>query len=340
MNKNLIVYGYNNKNLGDDLMFASILNNSGYEKFYFYGDKIVPEFVSKKIEFIKCGRALPLRWKFFSDFAIIGGSVVMGKEERSFKMIKQKINFFMLNKLLGGRNFIVGANLGPYRDKEEYSSYLKKLDKWINHWFVRDTFSSNMLDEISSTRCTKMPDIVMGFPVDDYINIPTQKRIAISVTKVNKDGKGAIAPDVYMSEIVKWVEHYVALDYEVDMLSFEDSIDISIINDIVGNVSEKCRSSVDIVSYKGDSVIKALAKAEIIISTRFHCMVLGALLKKKQIIYSYSDKTKNFAGDYNFTVYSVTGEIQGKVPVGTQFNNEDVTRAKQYPQLMRESNGY
>lgn len=340
MSKNLIVYGYNNKNLGDDLMFASILNNSTYERFYFYGAEVKPEFVNKKVEFIKYGRALPFRWKRDSDFAIIGGSVLMAKEEQSFKMIEQKIRFFKLNKLFGGRNFIVGANLGPYRNKEEYGSYLKKLDKSINQWFVRDNYSANLLSDVGSTKYTKMPDIVMGFPVDNYITIPSQKRIAISVTKVNKDGKGSISPDDYISEMAKWIDYYTTLDYEIDMLSFEDSVDLSIINIIVEKLSDQIRSKINVVPYEADSVIVALAKADIIISTRFHCMVLGALLKKKQLIYSYSDKTKNFANDYGFSVYPVTGEIENKIPVFTQFDESEILRAKQYPQLIRESNGH
>lgn len=334
MKKKLIIMGYNNNNLGDDLMFASIINCSDYASYYFYGPKITPYFINKPISFIKYGRALLFRWKFFADFALIGGSVVMGANESHLKMLAQKNNFFSMNKIFGGSNYIVGANLGPFKEKSEYILQLKKLDKRVDKWLVRDTYSADLLAEAGSTTFNKMPDMVMGFDVSPYISDKIEKMISISVTEVDKDGAGVIDRNLYLQEIVQWIERYAKDDYVVNLLSFEDVVDLKVIETIRSMVSSQYCNAVNVIPYSGDSVIKCMAKSELIISTRFHCMVLGALLNKQQIIYSYSSKIDNFARDYGFDVHRVDGGIDGKNPCLTQFSAEDVELAKSYPKIM------
>ncbi len=339
MNSKLIIYGYNNKNLGDDLMFASIINNTQYDEYYFYGQQIQPEFVDKKVKFIKYGRALPIRWKFKADFAVIGGSVLMATEDKHYKMLKQKQRFFRLNKLYGGNNYIIGANLGPYRDKSEYLNTTKKLNSLVDQWLVRDAYSADLLADAKSEKCHLMPDIVMGFPVDKYRDVVSKKELSISVTQVSKDGKGAISPELYELELVAWIEQYIDKGYHINMLSFEDSIDLPIIESITSKLSEKRKKRVNTIAYVGDDVFKAIAQSETVISTRFHCMVISALLKKNQIIYSYSKKTENFANDYGFDVHAVTGEIKNKLACYTEFPADAINKAKSYPQVMRQVHG-
>jgi len=334
MKKRLIIMGYNNNNLGDDLMFASIINCSDYASYYFYGPKITPHFINKPISFIKYGRALPFRWKLFADFALIGGSVVMGEHESHLKMLAQKNNFFTLNKMFGGCNYIVGANLGPFKEKLAYLLALKKLDKRVDRWLVRDTYSADLLAEAGSTRFNKMPDMVMGFDVSPYISDKTDKMISISVTEVDKDGVGLIDRNLYLQEIVQWIEHYAKKDYVINLLSFEDVVDLKVIETIHAMVNREYCKAVNVVPYSGDSVIKCMAKSELIISTRFHCMVLGALLNKQQIIYSYSSKIDNFSRDYGFNVHPVDGGIEGKNPCFTQFSAQEIELAKRYPKMM------
>jgi polysaccharide pyruvyl transferase WcaK-like protein len=174
----------------------------------------------------------------------------------------------------------------------------------------------------------------MGFPIEPYLSMPADKNIAISVTKVNKDGKGDIALDKYTEEILKLIKKYIIEGYSISMISFEDSIDLPIIEEIVQQLTYEERNLVTTIPYEGDKVIRAMAKAEIIVSTRFHSMVLGALLGKQQIIYSYSNKTANFAKDFGFTVYPVTGNISGKKAVETQFSSRDIEAAKTYSDWM------
>ena len=78
-------------------------------------------------------------------------------------MIRQKQNFFLLNQLYGGRNFIIGANLGPYNNKQDYLELLQGLDKRITRWIVRDSFSQGLLSELGSKKSTQLARYCYGF---------------------------------------------------------------------------------------------------------------------------------------------------------------------------------
>ena len=93
MARSLIVAGYNNYNLGDDLMFASVVNRTDYKGVYFYGPEIKPYFVNSDINFIPYGRSNLIKWKFFADFAYIGGSLFMGENDNQFKMFDKKLSY-------------------------------------------------------------------------------------------------------------------------------------------------------------------------------------------------------------------------------------------------------
>ncbi len=330
LKKNLIIYGYNRHNLGDDLMFAEIINKTSYDNYYFIGEPITPNFIAKEVGFIKRGRLMPLRWKFGADFAVIGGSVLMGVSPEQESMISQKTGWFRLNRLFRGRNFIIGANLGPYKDKNRYLRKLKKLSAVTDKWFVRDKYSIELLNNIDTNESHLMPDIVMGFDVAPYLRYKSTKQVSISLIEINKDGKGMLADENYENEIVSWVEHYVSNGYLVDLLSFEDVIDIPIIEKIKSSFPPNIQKQVRVIQNESDSVLNSIGSAEIVISTRFHCMVLAALCSKPQIIYSYSVKTLQFAMTYGFHVSEITGSITHKSPKPTSFLEEDLAGVKAY----------
>ena len=336
MSKNLIIYGYNCHNLGDDLMFAEVINKTNYKNYYFIGDPITPRFIEKDIKFIKRGRLMPLRWKFFSDFAIIGGSVLMGTNEAQESMIEQKRAWFLLNKIFFGRNLIIGANLGPYASKDRYLQKLSEINRFTNKWFVRDRLSKELLEEINATNATHMPDLVMGFDTSSYTVQQNELSLAISVTAINKDGKGAINAEQYEQEIISWIQHYLSKDYQINFISFEDKIDIPVIDKIIEKLAPDTIQKINIIRNENDTVIQTICNASVVISTRFHCMVLAALFSKPQIIYSYSNKTKQFADYYDFTTFEVTGELTNKASSPTSFPADSLDNVKNYARLIEQ----
>ncbi|WP_371194973.1 polysaccharide pyruvyl transferase family protein [Glaciecola sp. SC05] len=336
MNKNLIIYGYNRRNLGDDLMFAEIINKTDYHKYYFLGDSITPALVTKKIKFIKQGRLMAFRWKWKSDFAIIGGSVLMGATKAQESMILQKIDWFKMNKLFGGRNFIIGANLGPFESRTYYLSLLSALNKYTDKWFVRDTFSKDLLSELKTKFLKIMPDIVIGLNTTDYAHKKSTNSVAISITQVDKDGDVAICAESYKKEIQLLVQKFISQGKTINFVSFEDVKDLPIITNVISALGVEFGDKVNIIKNEGYNVISTISKSDLVISTRFHSMVLAALFEKPQIIYSYSDKTKQFADNYEFNTYRVTGEIEGKIPVSTNFPKEAFSEVAEYANWVKQ----
>ncbi|TAA47751.1 polysaccharide pyruvyl transferase family protein [Corallincola spongiicola] len=319
--KRLIVAGYNNANLGDDLMFATVVNSANYSNCYFYGPQLKPAFIEKDIGFIKYGRGVPIRWKLGADFALIGGSLFMGENDTHMEMFKWKLKLLRLNKLLGGKNFVLGSNLGPYRDYDEYVYALKKVVKLVDHWKVRDRYSYELLLKVGAKNVEFIPDIVMGFDLSDYYEIEPKKLISISVTDVNKDGNKLLKQDLFEKEVVELIERYHLQGYSAELVSFEDSKDLTVMERIKQKVTSS--GSVELVKNIDDNVLKSIASADVVVSTRFHCMVLSALLNKSQIIYQYSQKTANFAERYGFNVYQICGDASKKTPVSTGFDAKD-----------------
>lgn len=333
MKKDLIIYGYNCKNLGDDLMFAEIINKTSYSRYFFIGHGEIPNFVNKEILFIKPGRLMKYRWKLRADFAVIGGSVLMGATEAQRKMIRQKLDWFSWNKLLGGRNFIVGANLGPFDKEDEYLNLLSRLGRVVDKWFVRDNSSVEMLKKIDVRYMKLMPDIVMGLEKRDYL-VSCDESVVISVTAVGKDNNELINSEKYMREIAHLAQSYIDIGKVVNFVSFEDHVDLKPIEEIVAKIEEP-KNKVNIIKNHGKNVLRMIAKADIVISTRFHAMVLGALFEKKQIIYAYNSKTTQFAQTYGFTTYPVCGNFYEKIPVETKFDENSLRTVKSYAELVQ-----
>ena len=326
MRKKLIISGYNNNNLGDDLMFSSVINGSNYESYFFCGSKINAYFINKEVSYIKYGRALPLRWKVGADFALVGGSLFMAENDSQISMFRWKINLLRLNRLYGGKNYVIGANLGPYRDIDEYSNLLRKVNDLVDCWKVRDRYSEQLLREIGATEVEWIPDPVMGFDLEPFSDLAQQKKIAISVTNINKDGNFEVDMDVFLDEILGIITRYHDEGYVIELLSFEDSEDMVWLNKIKQMVGTG--GIVNLVSNTENKLLTALAEAEIVVSTRFHCMVLAGLLNKKQIIYPYSHKTTNFAESHGLNVYKISGCSLEKNPVQTGFDPADISAAK------------
>ena len=333
MKNDLIIYGYNCKNLGDDLMFAEIINKTDYKRYFFIGHGEVPNFVNKRIFFIKPGRLMKLRWKLKADFAVIGGSVLMGASSQQKNAIKQKIEWFKWNKITGGRNFIIGANLGPYDDENEYLSLLSALGSVVDKWFVRDNLSFNMLEKVNTRYLKLMPDIVMGFDKELYVE-DSDSSVAISVTSVGKDNNHLIDADSYAIEVAQLAQSYIKQGKRVNFLSFEDRVDLEPIDKIV-SLMKQSNGSVNIIRNVGIDIVKAIAQSDVVVSTRFHAMVLAALFEKKQIIYAYNNKTTQFAQTYGFETYAVTGSFDGKYPVETSFNEDVLEFANTYAELVQ-----
>lgn len=337
MTKRLIVAGYNNFNLGDDLMFASIINQTKYDEYFMYGPTIKPYFVKKPVKFIKNGRLEIARWKLKADFALVGGSLFMGDNEVNLERFDWKTKLFRRNKLFGGRNFVIGANLGPYNNKKVYLKKIREVAEFVDFWQVRDSFSEDLLTENGIKNVEKIPDIVMSLDMSRYVKKADTKAVSISVTRVEKDGNHRVKQADFEDEIFAISNSFINEGYRVNLLSFEDSNDIAVAQSIKRRIdSDKLK----IESYEGSNILERIAESELLISTRFHSMIVGALLSKKQIIYEYSEKTSNFANEYGFKVYKITGDVTGKNFCQTGFDDNQVRLAKAAIESMEKFDGY
>ena len=307
MSKTLCIEGYVENNLGDDLMFKNVIENTNYDEYIILGSKngiTYPIKKSNKMKFIskKQFKIMVLKdifLKFKSkhiDLAYVGGSLFMDRGNGKVARGKQRFSFFCW--LVGIKTFVVGSNLGPIYNEDLYSKNILKFSKLVKNWSVRDQFSYDFLRGLGIKNAKMLPDIVFGTNVSDF-EIKNDKKICISVVDYKDaskryDDKNS---ENYYKDIIDWANYFNENGYIINLLSFQNKADIPILNKLIEKIP-----FADIVEYNGENILKEIASSEYIIATRFHSAILGSLFDKKMVVYSYNNKTKNYLDSKNFKV--------------------------------------
>ena len=120
----------------------------------------------------------------------------------------------------------------------------------------------------------------MSMDLTPYQVKKTAKIVAISVTRVEKDGNQRVRQVDFEDEICELCKNFIKAGYNISLLSFEDSNDISIALSIKNRINSE---KVSIEPYQGKNIIMKIAESEFLVSTRFHCMIIGALLSKNKL---------------------------------------------------------
>ncbi|WP_321330200.1 polysaccharide pyruvyl transferase family protein [uncultured Ilyobacter sp.] len=312
--KTLCIEGYFENNLGDDLMFKGIIENTGYDEYIILGDrdkitypvkekKIIKSMTRKEFETLLKKRIL--KKLFFKsnlekiDLAYVGGSLFMDRGEG--KVARGKIRLSSLCKKAGVQTFVTGSNLGPIYNKEKYVKNILKFSKLVSNWTVRDEFSYEFLRKHNINNSNLFPDIVLSTNIDEF-DIKNEKKVSISVVNYEESSKkyDSKNSDNYYKDIIYWADYFNTKGYCVKLLSFQNEMDMELLE----NLSEEIPYA-QIVKYNGKNILDEIATSEYIIASRFHSAILGALFDKKMVAYSYNNKTKNYLNSKNFNVLEI-----------------------------------
>ena len=175
MRKNL-VKGYFKKNLGDDIFLKILLErykNNNFEiyssydydgvyktkNYKFYSTKsIVNVFrvlINKFLKIVKSNKSILIEnIKKYDNVILIGGSIFM--EDEQLKLDYYKNNQFNYKN----NNYILGANFGPYKNKEYVDLHKSEIFPKVKDICFRDMYSYELFKELPNTRCAS--DIVFG----------------------------------------------------------------------------------------------------------------------------------------------------------------------------------
>lgn len=306
--KKILVNGYFNRNLGDDLFLKILFERYPHVDFYFYTDKV------NHIIFKKYSNAKPLDFKRLEDkifnklglltklysirydcLLFIGGSIFMNNRgwEQTYKFRKKLIESFKkFNKPI----YILGSNFGPYDTgfKEKYLELFRNIDDIC----FREKYSFNIFKELDNVRFA--PDIVFNLNVKKQEKI--KNSVGISMISLDIEERGSLnkyTEDFYftMSQIIKKLLYQNKI---VSLFSFcENQGDLIAINKVLKYLSDNEQEGINIYNYQTDMdlFLEVFQKHEEIIGCRFHSLILSILFNQKVYPLIYSDKTLTFLND-------------------------------------------
>lgn len=312
--KTVMVYAYTAFNLGDDLFIKVLCERYPDTKFLLYAPKdykinfknmknlkiiAFDSFAIRAINYIFRKLKLNLSFRDLiakrSDLGVyIGGSIFMqlGNWKSAFENVnKMKIK----NKPF----FIIGANFGPFKDKDFYLMY-KKLFKKTTFISFRDKYSYNLFKDLSNVGLTD--DVIFQLDIGETNLNSQEDNVVISVIKPSKKHLNNY-DNVYFHKIRDITVHFIENGYKITLMSFcEKEGDKEAIEAITEFIPKKYLHLVSAHYYKHniEETLNIIANSVFIVGTRFHSMILGWLYNKPVYPIAYSEKMTNVMKDVNF----------------------------------------
>lgn len=296
-NKTAIISWWPAHNIGDDLLAITFINNTNFDRYIFTSFRTKTKTVRKSIKSIQNNIKFSKKVFFKSDDSVsellndenaylikIGGSVW------SEHTLSQKYEF--LRRI--GKNKVVyfGNNLSLSRERGKYIEKINELFDASLFTSVRDSFS------IKGTNLKR-------FYYDPVYSINNS---TIKSCKKTKSGVVSISvayPDSVFNynfdKNILYLKIHSILETipnikEINLLSFHNKKDIPICEELYSILNEKSiykNLKISIIKYNNiKTTIGFIKKAEYMINTRFHSIVLSNLMRKKSFNISYDTKNE------------------------------------------------
>ncbi|WP_278627397.1 polysaccharide pyruvyl transferase family protein [Thomasclavelia cocleata] len=326
------LYAYLQFNLGDDLFVKHLIEKYPNVKFYILADSKYKKIfrknknlivISNSVYKIKIfnkikGKLIYFVKKKCSSVIFIGGSIFMEYPEW-----KNIINWY--KEMSKDKNcYIIGANFGPYYSDEYYLA-CKKYFSTINDICFRDKWSYNLFKDCNNVRYA--PDILFDFDISNYLCNNMEKKAVISIidcsSRNNNPNKLSTYHEQYIESILKIMSILNKNNFKITLLAFcTKEFDDKTIKNLLLRLNDDIKKNVSYHFYDGlnlDIILHEIVTSSYIIGTRFHSIILGAVLKKPILPIVYSNKTINLLNDFNFSGNTINIMDLGKMEINENF---------------------
>ena len=327
MKKNILVTGYFNLNVGDDIFFKILFERYPHSNFYViapskkalsfrhYGNvthnespkfSLVERVVNKFILKDYISNNYSLKYKKILDnihtkidgIVSIGGSLFI---ENTDSKIPHSSFYQDLYDILGEiPHFFLGCNFGPYVNFTFKKDYDEIFSSATDICF-RDTYSANLFNDLSNVRVA--PDIVFGLEHENLHCEKIRHSIGVSLMDISKRNHLANFSEDYFTKISDLLSKKIALGNFVRLFSFcnEDG-DESAIKKLLSKMEDNEVNKIQIIEYNGDldTFLKLFFEMESMVCTRFHAMILGLISNQKIYPIIYNDKMINTLNDIGY----------------------------------------
>lgn len=303
----VIVDGYFNQNLGDDIFFTSLFERykqldftvlcpADYEKSLARYDNV--RMVKKSLPIRAVGKISrrfgysPL--VFFSkgcDIAVlIGGSIFI---EPNMPDIIAKRSTPL---------YIIGSNYGP-AESPEYEKNIERYFAFAKDVCLRDESSYQKFSHLPNVRMA--PDAVFALRLPkEYLDVKEEDNTFISVINLAPEYRPKLAKyrEAYENYLLKEIMGVLKAGGTVSLASFcKGEGDEEAVMRLLRQVPLSLRERVGIIMYRGDItlLLREIARSSCVIGSRFHSIVLGLLMGKSVIPIAYSEKTVDMLNGLN-----------------------------------------
>ncbi|XJS10986.1 polysaccharide pyruvyl transferase family protein [Aerococcaceae bacterium WGS1372] len=192
--------------------------------------------------------------------------------------------------------YLLGTNFGPY----EHQSFYEKIHQLFTHIddiCVRDEYTYNLFNDIDQVRLA--PDVVFGLEKGALTHQLKEKCVVISVIRL--DGRPGLKhlQEIYEAKIQKLALELVRQNYEVVLMSFCQSEGDE---EVVQRLASQLNHQVGTFAYKDniEAALEIIAKAQGIVASRFHALILGWVFNCHVYPLNYSPKMTRVIEDMKF----------------------------------------
>ena len=273
----ILLDGYFDHNIGDDLMLTLAARELGEHKLYLPSDKLRIDGVEYTTE--KTG--------FDAYLKVIGSGFYIYNKKGIYYRLREMYREARAARLHG----VIGCNITEMKNGAALriiKSHLKSFD-FIT---VRDTFSRDYIKEnIAASKVTYYPDIVFSLSDEMIPDVKAENLLGISVHNLADFSAVAETADRYIAET----------GGRVSLLCFDTGAE----NDMAAaeRVRElsKSKNRIEIVPYQTIfGMLEMMKRCKCILGARFHSVILSARMGIPFVPLMYSTKMAHVLDDLDY----------------------------------------
>ena len=303
---NILLDAYFDHNFGDDLFISIVTKRYAEHRFFaFIGgcELSVCRWAGRFPNLIVLPKC-PALWQLgmFDAYIMIGGDVLPdgGDYTGSYE---RRLQFMRTVKACGGYVAMLGFNLYHQygvKTKTDLMEMLRLADDVV----PRDRWSYQYLKDLMNESKVRLgADMAFCLP-REHGEMPVSKhRLGINVRKKLgcTDGENTVYQQTIAALADAYLERYDDAEVVFLALSYGTSNDVQAAVDIQEKMKQKVRTR--IVSYSGDpeTYIGEFATCCAIIATRFHSLVMAAMLRKPFVSVPYEVKVTHILEEIGYS---------------------------------------
>lgn len=325
--KTVRLYAYLRNNLGDDLMVKILLERYKNLRFYYGEDGnirnrsllVLPNFLDKEHIYERYGR-----WNHLVSILSFGSLPNAVFHHRFQKILKECIGSVYIGGSLFNSHqgespeqriareksqvsrtpyFVVGCNFNP-KESRSYIDAFREFFASVAGVSFRDRASYELFQELPNAQYAS--DVVFNLDIRRYQGAEKNNTVLISVVDCEQKQYQVSYTEVYETAIVKICEAAILRGLTPVLMSFcKFEGDETAITRILDRTPGGIREQIRVYHYEDniDEALSLYSRAQCVVATRFHAMILAMLFELPFFVVSYNDKVRHVLQDFQMDCY-------------------------------------